>query len=150
MKSEGLEVKNKKSGEITIETAIVFPIVMMMVLLLIYFAMFLHDIVKMKSYAYGAGAMYSDMEFKKFETSIRNKMKTTPLFITKINTKCDEEAGYYKITVVYKSKSNVKWMEELINKGNKSYEINIENKIPRNILNITSAIKDNVRKGDDN
>lgn len=43
---------NKLKGEITIETAIVFPIVMLMVLLLIYFSMFLHDIVKMKSYAY--------------------------------------------------------------------------------------------------
>ena len=31
---------NKLKGEITIETAIVFPIVMLMVLLLIYFSMF--------------------------------------------------------------------------------------------------------------
>ena len=46
---------NKLKGEITIETAIVFPIVMLMVLLLIYFSMFLHDIVKMTCYAYGAG-----------------------------------------------------------------------------------------------
>ena len=44
---------NKLKGEITIETAIVFPIVMLMVLLLIYFSMFLHDIVKMKSYEIG-------------------------------------------------------------------------------------------------
>ena len=55
---------NKLKGEITIETAIVFPIVMLMVLLLIYFSMFLHDIVKMKSYAYGAGCTYAEMEFK--------------------------------------------------------------------------------------
>lgn len=52
---------NKLKGEITIETAIVFPIVMLMVLLLIYFSMFLHDIVKMKSYAYGAGCTYAEM-----------------------------------------------------------------------------------------
>ena len=39
---------NKLKGEITIETAIVFPIVMLMVLLLIYFSMFLHDIVNEK------------------------------------------------------------------------------------------------------
>ena len=62
---------NKLKGEITIETAIVFPIVMLMVLLLIYFSMFLHDIVKMKSYAYGAGCTYAEMEFKDFESMLK-------------------------------------------------------------------------------
>lgn len=37
---------NKLKGEITIETAIVFPIVNANGVLLIYFSMFLHDIVK--------------------------------------------------------------------------------------------------------
>ena len=64
---------NKLKGEITIETAIVFPIVMLMVLLLIYFSMFLHDIVKMKSYAYGAGCTYAEMEFKDFESNVEKK-----------------------------------------------------------------------------
>ena len=62
---------DKLKGEITIETAIVFPIVMLMVLLLIYFSMFLHDIVKMKSYAYGAGCTYAEMEFKDLKVMLK-------------------------------------------------------------------------------
>ena len=80
---------NKLKGEITIETAIVFPIVMLMVLLLIYFSMFLHDIVKMKSYAYVAGCTYAEMEFKDFESNVEKKFQSIPLFITKVSAKCD-------------------------------------------------------------
>ena len=82
---------NKLKGEITIETAIVFPIVMLMVLLLIYFSMFLHDIVKMKSYAYGARCTYAEMEFKDFESNVEKKFQSIPLFITKVSAKCGEK-----------------------------------------------------------
>ena len=74
---------NKLKGEITIETAIVFPIVMLMVLLLIYFSMFLHDIVKMKSYAYGAGCTYAEMEFKDFESNVEKKFNTIVYYKSK-------------------------------------------------------------------
>ena len=128
---------NKLKGEITIETAIVFPIVMLMVLLLIYFSMFLHDIVKMKSYAYGAGC-----------TNVEKKFQSIPLFITKVSAKCGESTNQYKITLQYTSISNIKWMEEFINKGNNSYEINVEKRMSRKIFGITSAIRDNIQKGD--
>ena len=120
---------NKLKGEITIETAIVFPIVMLMVLLLIYFSMFLHDIVKMKS-------------------NVEKKFQSIPLFITKVSAKCGESTNHYKITLQYTSISNIKWMEEFINKGNNSYEINVEKRMSRKIFGITSAIRDNVQKGD--
>ena len=38
-------------------------------------------------------------------------------------------------------------MEEFINKGNNSYEINVEKRMSRKIFGITSAIRDNVQKG---
>lgn len=138
---------NKLKGEITIETAIVFPIVMLMVLLLIYFSMFLHNIVKMKSYAYGAGCAYAEMEFKDFESNVEKKFQSIPLFITKVSAKCGESTNQYKITLQYTSISNIKWMEEFINKGNNSYEINVEKRMSRKIFGITSAIRDNVQKG---
>ena len=131
---------NKLKGEITIETAIVFPIVMLMVLLLIYFSMFLHDIVKMKTYA--------EMEFKDFESNVEKKFQSIPLFITKVSAKCGESTNHYKITLQYTSISNIKWMEEFINKGNNSYEINVEKRMSRKIFGITSAIRDNIQKGD--
>ena len=62
---------NKLKGEITIETAIVFPIVMLMVLLLIYFSMFLHDIVKMKSYAYGKEVSVNTIVYYKSKCKVR-------------------------------------------------------------------------------
>ena len=127
---------NKLKGEITIETAIVFPIVMLMVLLL------------MKSYAYGAGCTYAEMEFKDFESNVEKKFQSIPLFITKVSAKCGESTNQYKITLQYTSISNIKWMEEFINKGNNSYEINVEKRMSRKIFGITSAIRDNIQKGD--
>ena len=39
-------------------------------------------------------------------------------------------------------------MEEFINKGNNSYEINVEKRMSRKIFGITSVIRDNIQKGD--
>ena len=59
-----------------------------------------------------------------------------------------ESTNHYKITLQYTSISNIKWMEEFINKGNNSYEINVEKRMSRKIFGITSAIRDNIQKGD--
>lgn len=103
----------------------------------------------MKSYAYGAGCTYAEMEFKDFESNVEKKFQSIPLFITKVNAKCAVKAQIrYKITLQYTSISNIKWMEEFINKGNNSYEINVEKRMSRKIFGITSAIRDNIQKGD--
>ena len=86
--------------------------------------------------------------FKDFESNVEKKFQSIPLFITKVSAKCGESTNHYKITLQYTSISNIKWMEEFINKGNNSYEINVEKRMSRKIFAITSAIRDNIQKGD--
>lgn len=140
--------KGRYRGEITIETAIVFPIVILMVLSLMYFTMFLHDIVTLKSYAYAMGNKHIKEEFKTFEKNITEEMGHIPLFVIDTETSCSNKLNSYLIKISYSAKSNFLSMNRIINQDRRGYEIKVEKNMSRDILYITSAIKSNVGEGE--
>lgn len=135
-------------GEITIETAIVFPVAIILIMFLIYFTMFLHDVVVLKSYGYAAANQYADEEFSTFEKDVIEQLEQMPLFVLNVENRCVNKLNSYVVKMSYVSKSNILKFDELINSDKKVYEINVERKMSRDILYATSAMKSNIREGE--
>lgn len=135
-------------GEITIETAIVFPVAIILIIFLIYFTMFLHDVVILKSYGYAVANQYADEEFSVFEEDMIEQLEQIPLFVLNVEVRCVNKLNSYVVKISYVSKSNILKFDELINSNKKVYEINVERKMSRDILYATSAMKSNIREGE--
>jgi Flp pilus assembly protein TadG len=130
-------MKRKMSGQITVEMAIVFPIVMMVVASLIYFSLYVHDVIAIKSVAYSAGIQNIEKDFDRFERAVKKKMKAAPVFVTSMQVLCSEQSTYYQIEINSQSGKYIKWLSDLTGLTGSSQTnqvLKIEKKISKEIL----------------
>lgn len=89
-------MKKKISGEVTVEAAIVVPLILLIVISLIYFAFCIHDILIIRSYAYSAGIESSACDLEDFSDNVKLKISKAPsLMITPIIECYQKNEGYF-------------------------------------------------------
>lgn len=133
-------------AQITIETAIVMPIVIMVITGFLYMSLYIHDVIAIKSSLYRVGIESVDKEFSEFQDKVNNKEIKIPLFVLKVHVSCEEERDKYIIEANVKSESNIKWMNNVANAVSNTYEIKVEKNMSRETLYVVGAIKKEILK----
>lgn len=127
-------MKKKLLGEITIEVSIVFPLIMMLVVSLVYFSFYIHDVMTIKSFAYSVGIQNAQKEIETFKKEVRKRENKIPVFVLKTNILCSEKNTYFQIDIDSQSNRHVGWLEKIIGYDKNSQSIKIEKKISGEVL----------------
>lgn len=139
-------MRKSLSGNITIETSIVFPIVIMIIASLIYFSFYIHDVITIKSFSYSAGVQNIEKDFDSFEKSVQEKIVCAPLFVLKADVSCSKGGTYYNIYIKSDSNGYIKWLEGLMGSNSYYQTIKVEKKISKEILYGYRAICDEFKE----
>lgn len=89
----------KKAGQITVETAIVLPIVMVVIAFLITISLYVYDVVTIKSFVYSLGVENEEKDFDTFERNMREGIQKIPVFIIKPSISCRNKSTYFQINI---------------------------------------------------
>lgn len=135
-------MKYKHPGQITLETVIIMPIVMIVVATFMCIALYIHDVIVIKSYGYSLAMEHRDENLENFAKNIMSKMTKASLFVTGTNIKCSKEAGTYKIVVGLKSQDETGWLGTFFY-GRKDITIEVERKLNLDIMYAARAVYDN-------
>lgn len=134
-------MKNKLAGQITLETAIVMPIVMIIVAALMCISLYIHDVIAIKSYGYSFAIEYRDGDLDSFTKNISKEIKKIPLFVMKINAECSKENGAYKV-VIHSKSSNKTGLLSIFFDNRKPVTVEVEKKINTEIMYASRAVFD--------
>jgi H+/gluconate symporter-like permease len=138
-----LILKKQLNAEITIEAAIIVPIVMLVVTGMLYMTMYVHDVIEIKSQAYQAGVEYAFTNDNK--ENILNKMSDLPLFVVTPIISVSEEVERYVIKIRMSGKGNVKMINYIVNSGDEQ-KIYIQKKMSREILYGSNVLIEELEK----
>lgn len=138
--------KKHLSGEMTIEAAIIVPIVMMMIASLMYLCLYIHDGVSIKSYVYAIGNKVIDKENGEFEKNVREEMTRIPLFLMRVNNiQCSSNRSNYIIKINMSIEGKIKWMDKILQINDNEYIIEIEKDLQSEILYAGRAACDGLK-----
>ncbi len=138
-------MKNKLSAQITLEAAIVVPIVMLLVVSSMYLSLYIHDIVAIKSFGYSAAIEYAEEDFEEFRKKVTAKLKNVPLFVMNIQAECYQEVGAYKVVITFNGISNIHWLNTIINSGDNFQTIQAERGICTEFMYAVEAVCDKLK-----
>lgn len=124
----GKKDKYENSGQITLEASIVVPLIIMIVAFFIYMALYIHDVIAIRSRAYGIGIEYAIGDSEKVKENIERY-----LFIVHPTVTINEELNSYRIKISYAANGNRNCINKII--GEKETDtISIQKTMPREIL----------------
>lgn len=126
------EIATKQfSARITLEAAIIVPIVMFVVAGMLYMTMYVHDVIAMKSKAYEAGIEYVFND--KSKETVLTKLEKSSFFVINPQVSISEEVEGYAIEISFTGKGNVKIIHSIVNSGKKQ-KIYVPKKMSGEIL----------------
>lgn len=134
-------MNRKLHARITIETAIVFPVIMMVVVSFIYMILYTHDILTIKSYAYGLGVKNITNDASNFKSNIKKQGKNVPLLVLNTEWDCNDKGTYYEIVIDSKDKTS-KWMKEFIDTISTKKRVVIEKSMSSEMMYGYRAVRD--------
>ncbi len=139
-------VLKKERAEITIETAIVFTIIMILICSMIYFSLFLHDKVAVKAYAYSGLVEGADKDESKCKNIVRATIEKTPTFIIRPSVSIDGDINKYTCKVSENEQSTMRFLNKVINPSIGKQEVEVVRKMPIDKMYLFKAIKDGIKK----
>lgn len=137
------EMKQNLSGEITLETAIIMPIVMIIVGTFLSVSLYVHDVVTIKSSAYSLAMEYRTCNFEEFREKVCNKVGHIPLFSMSIKAKCTKEGNKYKVNVYPLTNNNAGWLIKFWGE-NDSIIVEVQKKMSIEAMYVLRAVMDNL------
>lgn len=136
-------MKHKLSGQITLETAIVMPIVMIVIATFMSISLYVHDVMAIKSYTYALAMEYKDENLSKFKENVLGKIAQIPLFVMSVKAECSQENDSYKVTVYPKSKGNAGGIKLFFDKGN-AVTVEVQKNIDTEVMYAFRAVLDEI------
>lgn len=120
--------KYENSGQITLEASIVVPLIIMIVAFFIYMALYIHDVIAIRSRAYGIGIEYAIGDSERVKENIERYLLVVHPTVT-----INEELNSYSIKISYAANGNRNFINRII--GEKETDtISIQKTMPREIL----------------
>ena len=132
----------KERAEVTIETAIVFTIIMILIGSMIYFSLFLHDKVAIKSYAYSGLVEGADKENDKCIGLVNEKISEAPVFVIRPQVSVMEDFNRYKCDISENDMSTMSFLDKLFTFTMGKQEVEAVKKMPIDKMYLFKAIKD--------
>ncbi len=136
----------KERAEITVETAIVLTIIMLLLCSMIYCSLFLHDKVAIKSYLYAGLVEGADKTESESEKAVKKKIKKASLFTLKPSIDFDSNINKYKCKVSEKGNRTMKLLGNIMSFSKGSQTVEVVRKMPIEKMYLYKAIKDGIRK----
>ena len=137
---------NKKKAELTIETAIVFTIIMILIGSMLYFSLYLHDKVTIKSYAYSGLVEGADKEESKCKELVANKINRSPTFVIRKSAEVSEDFNKYCCEVTENEQSVMKFLDKIFTFTTGKQNVEVVRKMPIDKMYLFKAIKDGIGK----
>ena len=136
-------MKKWERAEVTVEAAIVIPIVLFVIAGLLYMTLYVHDIVTLRSGAYSAGIEYVFVEDKE-EGAVMARIRELPLFVVKPQVIIKNEIEGYVIHINVRAKGNVKFISDIINSG-EDQKVYISKSISTEVLYGSKALMEGIK-----
>ena len=136
----------KERAEITIETAIVFTIIMILLGSMIYFSLYLHDKVAIKSYAYSGLVEGADKSEEECNEILHNKMRKAPVFVIRPSLNFNGDFNKYKCTLSENENRAMSFLDQIISSSVGRQEVEVIRKMPVDKMYLFKAIKDGIKK----
>lgn len=136
-------MKKWERAEVTVEAAIVIPIVLFVIAGLLYMTLYVHDIVTLRSGAYSAGIEYVFVEEKE-EGAVMARIRELSLFVVKPQVIIKNEIEGYVIHINVRAKGNVKFISDIINFGEEQ-KVYISKRISTEVLYGSKALMEEIK-----
>lgn len=133
-------MKKKIRGEVTLEAAIVVPVLILVVISLLYFAFYVHDLLVLKSYAYSAGVEKVGCTLEEFSNDVKLKVGKAPVLIMSPVVDCYKENDDYVIEIKGRNTSTLKMLNNIME--NETIEIKIQQSIKRDNMYAIRSVLD--------
>ena len=126
-----------KTGQITIEASIIVPMIILIITALIYMTLYAHDIISIRSSAYGLGV-----------EEVEKNTKMAGLFVIKSKIVETVSKSYVKINMDMENKKNTNFIKNIIYCENQE-SITVQKTMNTEVLYSARALMDTTGKGDD-
>lgn len=123
--------KKKCKGQVTVETAIVMPIVILVVASLIYMALYAHDSTQVKCQMYVNGR----------EEKVKTKL---PMFVMNTNIKLDNAVDTVRLTTAIHKNGNTNFINKIIGQSKES-EMTIQKTMNTEILYASIVVCEKIK-----
>lgn len=125
-----------KTGQITIEASIIVPMIILIITALIYMTLYAHDIISIRSSAYGLGV-----------EEVEKDTKMAGLFVIKPKIIETVSKSYIKINMDMENKENTNFIKNMIY-GKNQESITVQKTMDTEVLFSARALLDTIGKGD--
>lgn len=136
----------KDRAELTVETAIVFTVIMVLICSMIYFGLYLHDKVAIKSYAYSGLVEGANKEEEKCKEVVQNKILRAPTFVIRPRPSVTSDFNRYRCDVTEKEYSKMTFLDKIFSFVTGGQQIEVVRKMPIDKMYLFKAIKDGISK----
>ena len=137
---------NKERAEVTIETAIVFTIIMVLICSMLYFGLYLHDKVAIKSYAYAGLVEAADKDESKCKELVQSKVSKAPTFVIRPSASVSGDFNKYSCDVSENKHSAMNFLDNFFTFTTDNQEVEVVRKMPIDKMYLFKAIKDGIKK----
>ena len=139
-------MKKTNKGEISIETAIVMAVILMIIGALIYFSLYVHDVVTIKAYTHAAMVESAADDYGVFKNKVSQQLKKMPLFVLQVSTSYSENIDFYTVEIVETPHTTMKWLNSIIGLLNGKHTMKVTRKISTDRMYLFKAIEDGFKK----
>ena len=137
-------MKKEMKGEITIETAIVFTIILSVIGAMISVTLYAHDMVVIRSACYAALSEGASKEKEDCEKILQGTISRASTFVVKPQATLGEGLMEYSANVKYVTHLPMFGIGKFFNNTKGSETINVQKKISYNIMSGCKAVKDGI------
>lgn len=138
-------INKKFSGEMTIEAALVMPVIIVITIALIYMALNIHDSISLKSSMYSMCLeIENDNNKYSMDELVKGKIRMAPVFATSLSNVKVNEAGEYRVQYTNEFCAAFKWIDMLVRNEDTKTVKNVK-KMSINTMYICKVICDGLK-----
>lgn len=139
-------MKKKVSGQITLETAIVMPVMMFIIAGLICVVLYCHDALVINAYVYGTANEHINEGFEALQTALEKTENSAPLFIIRPEIKAEQGLDCIHIEIQAKSPGRKNGIGQIVSKSYQPRQITIEQNMSSEIIYISQTILNQIER----
>ena len=136
----------REKAEVTIETAIVFTLIMILIGSMIFFGLYLHDKVAIKAYAYSGLVDGADKDEGKCQELVQNKISKAPVFVIRPSASVSGGFNKYSCDISESERSAMSFLDKIMTLTMGKQEVEVVRKMPIDKMYLFKAIKDGIKK----
>ena len=136
----------RNKAEVTVETAIVFTIILVLICSMVYFSLYLHDIVTIKAYTYSGLVEAADKDQDECQKITYSKLKKTPVFVTIPTANVSGDINKFICKISEKENGGIKYLNKILPTIVGNQEVEVIRKMPIDKMYLFKAVKDGIKK----